>query len=74
MELALVDHYQGCRADLTHVVRETNQWADDLTHATHTGFDPEKEFVPDQTTRHILHKLVEIHNSNKKDNLRDVPY
>ena len=63
MELALQDHYAGCRADLQHVIRETNVWADDLTHTSHDGFDPKKEFIPDETTWYILHKLL-IQDSN----------
>ena len=57
MELALLQHHSQCHMQLRHVYREHNQWADQLTHADTTGFNPHLQYVPDENNWHILDKF-----------------
>ncbi len=44
MEMALEQHHHRTRLSLTHVHRENNQWADQLTHSDFTDFSISKRF------------------------------
>lgn len=63
MEIALEQHYTNCTPQLSHTPRETNTWADALTHEDFTGFNPDNRFIPDESenTWHILHRLLHEH-------------
>ena len=58
MELSLIQHHSHSPVQLTHTYRENNAWADSLTHCNSEGFKPSKQFTPDQSNWHILHKLI----------------
>ena len=48
MELALIDHHAGSRPDISHTLRESNKWADQLTHRDFEGFDMTLRFDPEK--------------------------
>ena len=55
MELILQMHLLGCTISASHVPREFNTWADDLTHPHFDGFDPERQLpVPPLLSDFIL--------------------
>ena len=59
MELALIDHHTGSRPDISHTLRETNKWSDQLTHRDFKGFDMNLRFDPEQGPWHIFGKLIQ---------------
>ena len=58
MELAAAQYAHGLPICLSHVYREQNEWADQLTHDDFSGFDPAKRLEPDEDTWHILPELL----------------
>ena len=59
MEMALTQHHHRVRAALSHVHRENNTWADQLTHRDTDGFSQalEMSIRPENIKWHILNKF-----------------
>ena len=60
MELALTSHQSDAFISISHVKREHNQWADDLSNDITDGFDPRKRHhfdLNDDTNWWIWHEL-----------------
>ena len=68
MEMALTQHHHRVRAALSHVHRENNTWADQLTHRDTDGFSPELEMsIRSETIKwHILNKFDSFNLSHFK--------
>ena len=63
LEMSLTHYHTTGRPHVTHIQRELNTWADQLTHRDATGFNADLEIknIEHNLTWHILKQLVQLH-------------